>query len=369
MTPWVRTESRFTLPFPPDSAVTVLLVTLLLVLTVMVSVEVLWRRPARSPGALRAVLLAVLLLSLCETTLRVHLRMVEAGPYAYDQRREWRLQPNLHEQVMSSPSGPMPVSTNSMGLRDREVGPRAPGEVRILCLGDSWTFGHGVREEEAFARQLERLLKDAGPVRVLNAGQHGYSVMQAYALFEDLLPVYQPDVVLLCGFNEYSANGRDAETIVARPPDGLAGACIRMLSHSMLYLTLKKLVMDRRYAAAEPVADPNDRRGPPRFVSLGQTQASFQLFIDACRDRGTRLIMFDHAWPGQGEVGVATHPVLSRLEVSPGVWAVEVHPPSLSAGDPRFWVSAERTHPSPRGHREIAGILARFLQSQGCLRP
>src|SRR5262245_7988462 len=45
---------------------------------------------------------------------------------------------------------------NSLGLRGPETSAnKAEGTFRILCLGDSFTFGAGVREEDTFARRLQ----------------------------------------------------------------------------------------------------------------------------------------------------------------------------------------------------------------------
>jgi hypothetical protein len=62
---------------------------------------------------------------------------------------------------------------NNLGFRGPDVAAEKPPEVRrVLCLGDSFTFGEGVHEEDAWPRQLERLL---GPgVQVINAGVQGY---------------------------------------------------------------------------------------------------------------------------------------------------------------------------------------------------
>lgn len=63
---------------------------------------------------------------------------------------------------------------NSLGNRDREYPtPSPPGTVRIVCLGDSFTEGSGVKMEETFAKQLEALLaaEGAGPIEVHNSGQ------------------------------------------------------------------------------------------------------------------------------------------------------------------------------------------------------
>src|SRR4051812_48420843 len=48
------------------------------------------------------------------------------------------------------------VTTNSHGLRERELPLAKPaGTQRVVFLGDSVTFGAGVRNDEAFPRLLE----------------------------------------------------------------------------------------------------------------------------------------------------------------------------------------------------------------------
>lgn len=74
--------------------------------------------------------------------------------------------------------------TNALGLRGSEVLPKRPGERRILAIGDSFTYGHGVGDDETYPAVLATLLRAAhGDVTVVNAGVPGYSTDQAYAYF------------------------------------------------------------------------------------------------------------------------------------------------------------------------------------------
>ena len=50
------------------------------------------------------------------------------------------------------------VSINELGLRDRDLTKKHEGELRLLLLGDSVTFGWGVPVEQTFSRQLEAIL-------------------------------------------------------------------------------------------------------------------------------------------------------------------------------------------------------------------
>src|SRR5246500_5887905 len=59
----------------------------------------------------------------------------------------------------------VPVSINSEGLRDREFSLQKPPDVyRVMMLGDSTTFGWGVKQEDTAAKLLERKLNADLPV-------------------------------------------------------------------------------------------------------------------------------------------------------------------------------------------------------------
>jgi len=52
---------------------------------------------------------------------------------------------------------------NNFGFRDRELVARSPGELRIGLLGDSFTAGIGVREEERFASVFAATIRQRQP--------------------------------------------------------------------------------------------------------------------------------------------------------------------------------------------------------------
>ena len=89
--------------------------------------------------------------------------------------------------------------TNGHGLRDRDRPAKQPGTRRVLVMGDSYTWGYAVAEEEAFPQAAERLLKDRGrpDIEVINGGVPDYNSRQERQLLAQLLPIYQPDAVFL----------------------------------------------------------------------------------------------------------------------------------------------------------------------------
>jgi len=107
---------------------------------------------------------------------------------------------------------------NSLGMRERELGEKGTHQVRILVLGDSFTFGTGVEAEDVYPRQIETTLHDArhANVVVINAGVPGYGTLQETLWFERLVDVVKPDPVLLGFFlgNDFLANSHLIEWAV-----------------------------------------------------------------------------------------------------------------------------------------------------------
>lgn len=85
---------------------------------------------------------------------------------------------------------------NSLGLRDDEFPvQRPPGELRILALGNSTTWGTGVDQHDTYANQLERAL-GADHVQVINAGGEGKTLDKAIAFMDRSGFEYDPSTVL-----------------------------------------------------------------------------------------------------------------------------------------------------------------------------
>ena len=112
-------------------------------------------------------------------------------------RRLWDLAPGW-----TGREGGGTVRINGDGLRERDIAATPlPGTFRLLCLGDSVTFGHAVEAEEAWPRRLEEALRDAGgpPVQTVNAGVPGYSPFQEIDWLRERGWAYGPDA-LVVGF-------------------------------------------------------------------------------------------------------------------------------------------------------------------------
>ncbi|HEV7991811.1 MAG TPA: hypothetical protein VGP25_08305 [Gemmatimonadaceae bacterium] len=99
----------------------------------------------------------------------------------YDTLLGWVGLPNL---AMADNYGPgLRLTTNADGMRIHRptTAALAPGEKRVICSGDSFTFGSGVSDDETFCAYLEQELPG---VRTLNMAQRGYGIDQAYLWYK-----------------------------------------------------------------------------------------------------------------------------------------------------------------------------------------
>jgi lysophospholipase L1-like esterase len=89
---------------------------------------------------------------------------------------------------------------NSRGFRDRERTLAKPqGVRRVVCLGDSFTWGHGIEYGDAYPQRLERALPDrlGGAWEVVNLAMPAMGTVDALGVLEREGLAYGPDLLLL----------------------------------------------------------------------------------------------------------------------------------------------------------------------------
>ena len=109
-----------------------------------------------------------------------------------------RLRPNttarIERHLLSRK--PIEIRTNSLGYRNREIGPKIG--TRILFLGDSITFADYLEEGESFVRLVEILGRGRGrDWETINAGVGGVSLATELAILVETGLSVEPDVVVL----------------------------------------------------------------------------------------------------------------------------------------------------------------------------
>ena len=110
---------------------------------------------------------------------------------AYDRTKGWTLRPGRWSL------GPRTVTANSRGIRggDEHAQEKPAGVRRIVVIGDSFTFGEGVDDQDTFPSQLQARLGTG--VEVINLGVHGYGHDQMLIRLREEGLRYAPDLVVL----------------------------------------------------------------------------------------------------------------------------------------------------------------------------
>jgi lysophospholipase L1-like esterase len=105
----------------------------------------------------------------------------EALHSRHDPDLGWSHKPSVYVGDLYGPG--KSLSTNALGLRAREEYTREvpAGRYRVLCVGDSFTLGYGVDDSATYEAKLEAL---DPRLQVVNMGQGGYGVDQAYLWYQ-----------------------------------------------------------------------------------------------------------------------------------------------------------------------------------------
>lgn len=251
----------------------------------------------------------------------------------------------------------VPVSINSLGLRDREYALEKPADtVRILMLGDSLTFGWGVRAEDTVAKKLEDRLNAGGgrAVEVINTGAGNYNTVMEVERFLESGQKLGADIVVL----NYFIN--DAEPVPSRRE-----SYILERSYAAVFLAGRLDILQRTYFGK---ADWKEYyRNLYSDTSQGWTDAkdAVRRLHEYCRLNGIRLVIVNY--PEMHEL--TPYPfqdVTEKLAALAGSMSVPFIDllPSIAAFKPEtLWVSPMDAHPNNRATEAFTATLEAALRN------
>ena len=141
---------------------------------------------------------------LAETACRIMLKaltpaepelLAETVHCRHDPLLGWSHIPGVHIPNMYGPGKDLTI--NKEGFRaSHPFTPDSKGnKTRIICLGDSFTLGYGVGDQETFCYGLEALAPD---LEILNMGQGGYGLGQMYLWYNQERKRIAHKVLLVC---------------------------------------------------------------------------------------------------------------------------------------------------------------------------
>ncbi|MFQ5702227.1 MAG: GDSL-type esterase/lipase family protein [Acidobacteriota bacterium] len=325
-----------------------------------------------------------------------------------------RLKPGFSDRVTSTEFSST-WTINSGGYRGPLAGERGAPSFRIVALGDSFTFGYGVEEEESWPRRLESILngrRDASRwIEVVNLGVGGYGTWNEIRFLERERDLLHPDLVLLAFYvgNDPDDNVREE---AREAPEGPAIGSVRaarpprserlkrwMGTHSQLYNLVATrgdeiLVRTGLRKLVYPLEVDILRSPEPASVSAGwkATRAAFAALRRLAEGDDLRIVpvlipmkhqVSDEFWKrltarygslsgdGAGRSFERDRP----QRILEGILREEGFEPLDLVGDLRaaagrgrgalYW--ARDQHWNVRGHEVAARAIAAYLERQGLL--
>ena len=291
---------------------------------------------------------------------------------AYDPRRGWALKPNVKE---ARDADGTVVTSNSRGLRSKkEIAlDKPPGGQRLLLLGDSFTFGAQVDDDETFATGIETRLPG---IEVLNLGVHGYGHDQMLLYLRDEGVKYSPDVVLigfvgddmlrnLLEFRDFAKPRFTLENDLLIPHGVPVPSPDEVLRDEPLRSKLLDLVSILRAQAAW-------KSGANLNAAHEITTALLDAIAQTAQDAGATPVFA--YFPTAREVNYAGGAIqpeeqfLSDYCRARGAECLSLRP-AFAAAKSRGGDLTRGSHWSPLGHDVAARTLTEFLRSRGLLRP
>jgi len=299
---------------------------------------------------------------------------VQSPVYEPDHRRGHRLRPGLRHAIQYG----APVSSNSLGTRGlREVSTRrAAGVVRIVTLGDSYTFGENVGDEDAWPAQVESLLEGT---EVINFGISAYAHDQMHITLLDEVLDLRPDVVLLgfvmadiarnttprfCGEKPIFVE-RDGKWVLENVPVPTPDEIQRRYTLPPLMVSVPLALAETlRVRAVRPYLEVRD--------GIDVTRHLIREMASSCRENDIRFIpVFIPGPPPEPKDGWPDRHLFLDLCAGLELECVDTSPAFevalASLGYREFLASLVITndhHYNGRGYELIAGVVARHLGRQ-----
>ena len=312
-----------------------------------------------------------------------------SGIFEGDPLLLWRLKPNLDHVVWDFTV----LSTNSDHLRSeqssRSLKARLPGTIRIVCLGDSVTFGYRVpvvwpdKPTEydpdwlPYPMLLEKHLRAANPgrnIEVITMAVPGYTSHQGLAWLRRDIARLQPDL-LTVSFGWNDASSSDVPDRDAIRTSWYAVGVRWLVDHSQAFAHATRWLRAREALKqqAESKTQSQIRPRPAVRVSQQEYLDNMLAIVDLARQRRTATIIIaapyrDHSSEApEADLMLQYRMALGSTMRQRGVPFLEIRELTEDAYPANEGWFGERIHPNHMGHRLMASELVKLIASNRML--
>jgi GDSL-like Lipase/Acylhydrolase family len=352
-------------------------------------------KPRRWSRLLALALSTIVSLLLAEGIVRIVAPQRLYSPIFADVNGITVLRPNVRGRWTIPRTFDTELSTNAEGFRESHTISLKPrtGTRRIIMIGDSFTFGIGANDAEAYPRFFEQFLRSKGvSVEVVNAGVPGTGTGEQALYYAERVARYEADFVIITvhwgDVEDDLARGlfeRDGDTVrpfarvqldlKARPLRNLRSALKRvpgyetLANHSHLVNLFRQVIVRRTNVQADSSATGADV-SPSDFA---MTRGELGWLDAAVRKQRTRLIViyvperFDvvsRESPKHRESSLLLASELSKFSGERSILFINAVPLVVhaNAAPDTFFYSGADEHPRPAGYRVFGRIAADALE-------
>ena len=274
---------------------------------------------------------------------------------------------------------PYQVTINALGTRGGAIEqPKRTGSIRVLCLGDSYTFGAQVDDDEAFPAVLDRLLQavPAPGASAINAGASGFTITDELAYLQTKGLRFEPDVVVLVFTQNDLQDLRRPRPMIEVMRDHarlksrfLLGPSLKLLQRTAIFNGMQRAAAWMKVEARRSDAQVDAAAQAALWGTYRQELARVAALL-----KGERVRLLLVAWPSSDHVVGASASTYGELEDMASELGIEyldlarVMRDVIASGSKAFLVPLDG-HPSPEGHAAAAGAIAGELLARHWVSP
>lgn len=276
--------------------------------------------------------------------------------------------------------GRVAVHINRHGLHERdELGPDKPaGQRRVVCIGDSFTFGWGIPPEQNWVRLLEDDLRRGGAdVRTINCGAAGTVCVDEYChALQHRFHVFGPDAVVLtlCLNDLIPSSGlnllqplRPSGSRLLDLVRGLAGRRPLDLDPEVDWVG-QLLALPRAEGEAAGRYHPSEKPFEAMW-SQGVPQKSLREAKAWCDARKVPFVVvlwpfLQGLGPGRWYPFAKLHELVAEDCAKAGIPLLDVLPSLRGTADADLWVTPADSHPNPLAQRLVLPAVSAFVRAQ-----
>lgn len=254
---------------------------------------------------------------------------------------------------------------NSQGFRGQDIAFEKPnGTTRIVFFGDSFTLGMGVKDNDTFPINFERLIQSKYPkTQVLNFGVSGTSTDDQIKLLEEYVIKFKPDIVIIVVFLN-DANRTGTINFISRPKV-LAQVRKNSFFLNALIDSIEKPIrsqeMIRHYQEGYVEGSPgweSIKNALKKGKTLSEKQ-NFQLVVAVY----PALFKLNDSYPFR-----QIHKIIEDYCASLKIPFVDLLNGFIGQQDSKLWVHKTDQHPNEIAQRMAAGELLKFFENNDLMK-